>query len=352
MISITCCLRGLSSLVVAGTTVFLHAQNPRAADPPSTSPNARATGIEVLVRFAEQPAHLARTSDGRILCTLYTIETGRTRLVQILKDKTIQPFPTADWSVTRQADGKGFDEIVGMKASANGWVAIVDRGSRAFPPRLVVWDLKSNKPLFIQDLSDQKANTSDRFVQDLVIDERHKCIYMAASNKARTAGTVAIYDAQRNAIRTFSILNAKLKDGSTSLEPVADGSSLDTTYTLKFAINCPITIDPAGEWVYMGSMGGNRIFRIPATLLASPDMTQENFVQNLQDYGTKELCAHMAADSKGNVYTAEDTQSSLGVFRPGQGYRKFAKDQILNYCLLYTSPSPRDRQKSRMPSSA
>ena len=23
-----------------------------------------------------------------------------------------------------------------------------------------------------------------------------------------------------------------------------------------------------------------------------------------------------------------------------------------NYCLLYTSPSPRDRQKSRMPSSA
>ena len=24
----------------------------------------------------------------------------------------------------------------------------------------------------------------------------------------------------------------------------------------------------------------------------------------------------------------------------------------INYCLLYTSPSPRDRQKSRMPSSA
>ena len=24
----------------------------------------------------------------------------------------------------------------------------------------------------------------------------------------------------------------------------------------------------------------------------------------------------------------------------------------VNYCLLYTSPSPRDRQKSRMPSSA
>ena len=27
-------------------------------------------------------------------------------------------------------------------------------------------------------------------------------------------------------------------------------------------------------------------------------------------------------------------------------------DDFYNYCLLYTSPSPRDRQKSRMPSSA
>ena len=31
----------------------------------------------------------------------------------------------------------------------------------------------------------------------------------------------------------------------------------------------------------------------------------------------------------------------------------FAKEQIVfSSCLLYTSPSPRDRQKSRMPSSA
>ena len=32
--------------------------------------------------------------------------------------------------------------------------------------------------------------------------------------------------------------------------------------------------------------------------------------------------------------------------------RRQAGGQELKYCLLYTSPSPRDRQKSRMPSSA
>ena len=30
----------------------------------------------------------------------------------------------------------------------------------------------------------------------------------------------------------------------------------------------------------------------------------------------------------------------------------FALSNVVNSCLLYTSPSPRDRQKSRMPSSA
>ena len=33
-------------------------------------------------------------------------------------------------------------------------------------------------------------------------------------------------------------------------------------------------------------------------------------------------------------------------------YPKFADQDITKICLLYTSPSPRDRQKSRMPSSA
>ena len=31
---------------------------------------------------------------------------------------------------------------------------------------------------------------------------------------------------------------------------------------------------------------------------------------------------------------------------------KWFKKNTINCCLLYTSPSPRDRQKSRMPSSA
>ena len=36
----------------------------------------------------------------------------------------------------------------------------------------------------------------------------------------------------------------------------------------------------------------------------------------------------------------------------GSEYGKFDREGKKKFCLLYTSPSPRDRQKSRMPSSA
>jgi hypothetical protein len=45
------------------------------------------------------------------------------------------------------------------------------------------------------------------------------------------------------------------------------------------------------------------------------------------------------------LYANPNTEGSPVQFR-----EKY--DNFINGCLLYTSPSPRDRQKSRMPSSA
>ena len=49
--------------------------------------------------------------------------------------------------------------------------------------------------------------------------------------------------------------------------------------------------------------------------------------------------------SGGDLDTIELNPPSQSVYGKGIGY-------TYNTCLLYTSPSPRDRQKSRMPSSA
>ena len=62
------------------------------------------------------------------------------------------------------------------------------------------------------------------------------------------------------------------------------------------------------------------------------------------------------------VTFADDTVPGVDIIYPDPGFIIDKKDDLLgivlthahedHICLLYTSPSPRDRQKSRMPSSA
>ena len=58
----------------------------------------------------------------------------------------------------------------------------------------------------------------------------------------------------------------------------------------------------------------------------------------------------------GGVNSAARAFGAVGgepiVFERGEGAYLFDIDGNKYICLLYTSPSPRDRQKSRMPSSA
>ena len=83
-----------------------------------------------------------------------------------------------------------------------------------------------------------------------------------------------------------------------------------------------------------------------------------HFVQEMQGFGFVEALEHLAAKAglelpKGS-HSNEKSNPSKG---RQSSYKKIlsAANQFYHntlICLLYTSPSPRDRQKSRMPSSA
>ena len=64
--------------------------------------------------------------------------------------------------------------------------------------------------------------------------------------------------------------------------------------------------------------------------------------------------SHYGAIARGE-YSASTAEARMARFGMAPGMRNMATlgmmDEI-RHCLLYTSPSPRDRQKSRMPSSA
>ena len=62
------------------------------------------------------------------------------------------------------------------------------------------------------------------------------------------------------------------------------------------------------------------------------------------------LGLHVSPDLDTVIYTlSEEVEVSQGWGRQNESWNMLNE---LKTCLLYTSPSPRDRQKSRMPSSA
>ena len=71
----------------------------------------------------------------------------------------------------------------------------------------------------------------------------------------------------------------------------------------------------------------------------------------------QETAIGKSARLEGWVRTRRDSKAGFSFIEindgSSQGNIQIIADKALaNYCLLYTSPSPRDRQKSRMPSSA
>ena len=69
---------------------------------------------------------------------------------------------------------------------------------------------------------------------------------------------------------------------------------------------------------------------------------------NLSNYDNKDIIKILREWTE---LTQKEFAESIGLKeRTIRSYE--AGDTIYNICLLYTSPSPRDRQKSRMPSSA
>ena len=75
--------------------------------------------------------------------------------------------------------------------------------------------------------------------------------------------------------------------------------------------------------------------------------------QNLDEFSLDEEVSEVNSDELDMEAIAE-IEDSLGIDNGNtiDLSEALSKDQRVNICLLYTSPSPRDRTRSRMPSSA
>ena len=90
------------------------------------------------------------------------------------------------------------------------------------------------------------------------------------------------------------------------------------------------------------------------------DVTNNEFIENLFDTYKFDSVIHLAAESHVDRSILDPLSfvktNIIGTVNLLNACKKTWKNdfngKLFYHCLLYTSPSPRDRQKSRMPSSA
>ena len=97
------------------------------------------------------------------------------------------------------------------------------------------------------------------------------------------------------------------------------------------------------------------ISRIFEKLKKSNKEFQKKFLAYFEQFGGPDLKKEEDFESKERFY--EYQKNLYGYTLNGTRVKSLAERKIMNFffthtCLLYTSPSPRDRTRSRMPSSA
>ena len=84
------------------------------------------------------------------------------------------------------------------------------------------------------------------------------------------------------------------------------------------------------------------IFKLPSLIFSGQESPLSVISKSVGITGTFDTGANLDVDTSAEVLTSTDFDTTQGVMITADS----------DNCLLYTSPSPRDRQKSRMPSSA
>ncbi|HOV85245.1 MAG TPA: L-dopachrome tautomerase-related protein [Syntrophobacteraceae bacterium] len=92
-----------------------------------------------------------------------------------------------------------------------------------------------------------------------------------------------------------------------------------------------IALDRAGDYVYYQALTGRTLYRIPASLLRDPNVSEEQTAKGVERVGV--ICAadgiEFGRDEK--LYLTDIEGSGIRVYEPGKGKRILIRDKVLSW---------------------
>ena len=287
--------------------------------------HAGAAELEVVAELDQGPGNVTVTPDGRIILSQHQFYAPELRVVELMEDGSLRPFPTAEWAGPRGDDGVGLTAVLGLRSGRDGIVWLLDNGAAGeAPPRLVGWDTRAGDLHAVVDIP-ASASLEGSFHNDLALDQERPLAYIAD-----LAGGIAIVNLETGDGRR--VLDGHPSTAAEDVDFVVRGEvlTMPNGEPLRVAVN-PITISPDNTWVYYGAMNGTAVWRVPTAALADPSLAPAELAAEVERYGDKPPSDGITIDDGGNVYVTDGGGNAIGVTRPDGRYAVHVVDARLEW---------------------
>lgn len=144
--------------------------------------------IEVVAELnGIRPGNLTVTPAGRILFSQQPLDGPELRVVELMKDGSLQPFPNQDWADGPEKGEVGFSSVICINTTEDGIVYILDMGSETAPAQIVSWDSINNH--LVKNIEIEKsAIVTNSFLQDFALDTKRNKMYIADTTLGNLVG--------------------------------------------------------------------------------------------------------------------------------------------------------------------
>ena len=286
--------------------------------------------LEIVAEFPAEhpPGNIAVTPDGKLIMSQHQFYGAPLRVVEVLDDGSVVPFPNEAWSSEPNPKGVGLNTVLGLRSDPEGIVWMLDRSAgEGQPGKIVGWDTKSDKLDRVIYLP-QPIIAKDSFLNDLAVDRQHNAIYITDTAEGDDSALIVI--------DLYTGFSRRVLEGDISTRPEDIPLIVDERIVnsggepARIGVN-PITIDPDNEWVYYGPMSGRSLYRIATEDLLDESLTNEELAARVERYGDKPICDGITIDGAGNVYITSITNNAIGVVDETGEYRTLYQDDLLNW---------------------
>ena len=286
--------------------------------------------LEIVAEFPAEhpPGNVAVTPEGRIIMSQHQFYGAPLRVVEVLDDGSVVPFPNEAWSSEPNSEGIGLNTVLGLRSDENGVVWMLDRSDgEGQPGKIVGWDTQ-NDELYQVIYIPQPIIPDSPFLNDLAVDLDHNAIYVTDTANGDDSALIVV-----DLTTGFS---RRVLEGDVSTRPediplIVDERIINMAgEPAKIGVN-PITVDPNNEWVYYAPMSGTSLYRIATEDLLDTSLSPEELSSRVERYGDKPICDGITIDGAGNVYITSITNNAIGVVDETGEYQILYQDDLLSW---------------------